>query len=697
MADKLRLELLFNAVDKASSKLGFIGKNSRKMAGDFAAARKELQSLNKTQGAVNEFRKLKRETSETAAQFKNATKRVASLASGMKNAEKPTKAMERALAAAKREAGALKDKLSAEDQQLQRLRDRLKAAGILTKDLANGQRDLARRVGEASKKMEDQKGKLGEAGGKGSVGKTGGSFVDTAAKGGVIAGTVKEVADAAAATAVADASLEDIMVSIAIKADLSRKKTHAIAVEMKALSSQTRLTPTEMAKGLDALLSAGLSLEDSRKMIGKLGKSSHTYQTEIAQDAKTAVAAVQNLGIEAGRTGHTLDMMAFAGKAGKFEVEDLARSMPAFSGTYQIMGRKGEGAFAQLAAGAEIVMQTAGNAENAATNFGNLLQAMNQQDVLARYAKQGVDLHAALKKAKDPLEELANITLKLTHGDSDKIAALMPDRQAFMALGTLMPRIEEYKRLRDATANANGTVDADFAKRAETTMSKWEAFKAGWENFKIDIGSSLKGITNGMLDGMNSIFGSGQMAASMDQGVKVAALKGGETGTAYNAQLTQALVKAYTDTSNQGRMIGMGIGDGVMAGLAAKDPQIKARIAQLGTGMQGQMKSDLKIHSPSRVFRDLASEIPAGIAAGIDRKSHLPMRSLAGLHSSLTGAAPGARQGGGQKQGASGSSIHYAVTINLGGAGSAQKDAVAIKRELDHLLAVDARTSYADA
>jgi TP901 family phage tail tape measure protein len=65
-------------------------------------------------------------------------------------------------------------------------------------------------------------------------------------------------------------------------------------------------------------------------------------------------------------------------------------------------------------------------------------------------------------------------------------------------------------------------------------------------------------------------------------------------------------------------------GDGFLAGLKATEKDLQKQMDSLATALVKAIKKKLKIHSPSRVFRDdIGRQLPLGMAAGMDAHRHV--------------------------------------------------------------------------
>ena len=160
MVDKLRLEVLLQAVDKVTGPL----KNM--MAGSAAASQKlkqlrdNLKGLEAQQGLLNNFRNATKAASSLRSELTTQQAVVKRMAMEHAAAGNVTATMARNFAKAKAEAAALKGRLQENQIATQRLRDKMAQAGMATTGLAEQERSLRTRLDAASAAMVKQKAHL---------------------------------------------------------------------------------------------------------------------------------------------------------------------------------------------------------------------------------------------------------------------------------------------------------------------------------------------------------------------------------------------------------------------------------------------------------------------------------------------------------------------------------------------------------
>jgi TP901 family phage tail tape measure protein len=720
---KLNLSVIFEAVDKATSKITGIRKSATEVGKELSKARKELKDLNDTQSNVTSFIKLKKQMVENNAKLVEAQAKVKKLATEMRQAEKPTREMERALARAKKEAGDLAGRVDRDSQSLQRMRDRLKEAGVHTKKLADAQKDLKGKIAEATGRVDQQKeayAGIMASGGKGGKGGPG-SFTDKTVKAGLILGTIKEAADIVSAPIMSDARAQEQMTQIGIKANLSREKLAAMRGEIQRLAPQVRMLPEQLRGGVDFLAASGVNPEQALRMMEPLGKAAHANFADINDLAKAANSALSNLKIPLGKddidrtkeTARVLDMMSVAGKEGNFEFADMARSFPTLTARLSALGMSGADDVGMLSAALQVAWTATGNADEAANNIDNLLMKINAKETTANFAKFGIDLPKAMKKAyadgKGPLEAIAQLTQQATRGDMTKLSLLFGDAQAQTGVQSLIQNMKEYERIRDKTlgAGAAGEVNRDFARRAEDTSSRWDKLMARWDVFKEGVGNALSGVSNAGLGIIDAMFAEKTMGLIpvKTQQVATATSTGIAAGMAQRRNelaLNQYWLTQQDAAAAQQRsvVIGNQVGDGLAIGMEQKAGRVSAAAQSLAAAAQGQVRKDLKIKSPSRVFMELGGFISSGLAEGIHRKGRGPAlaasRMAAGVAKagavSLTPMASG--RGGVAQGGAMGGAGNITIQVYGAPGQSVEELANVVMRKLERAQGVQGRRTY---
>ncbi|MEL7747813.1 phage tail tape measure protein [Enterobacter cloacae] len=157
MSNNVRIEVLLNAVDRASRPLKAIQTASKSLAGDIRTSQNSLRDLNAQASRIDGFRKASAQLAVTGQSLDKAKQEAAALAVQFKNAENPTKAQARAMEAAKKSAADLQLKYNGLRQSVQRQRTELAQAGINTRTLSADERRLKSSISETTAQLNRQR------------------------------------------------------------------------------------------------------------------------------------------------------------------------------------------------------------------------------------------------------------------------------------------------------------------------------------------------------------------------------------------------------------------------------------------------------------------------------------------------------------------------------------------------------------
>lgn len=157
MSNNVRIEVLLNAVDRASRPLKSIQTASKSLAGDIRTSQNSLRDLNAQASRIDGFRKASAQLAVTGQSLNKAKAEAAALAVQFKNTENPTKAQARAMEAAKKSAADLQLKYNGLRQSVQRQRSELAQAGINTRTLSADERRLKTSISETTAQLNRQR------------------------------------------------------------------------------------------------------------------------------------------------------------------------------------------------------------------------------------------------------------------------------------------------------------------------------------------------------------------------------------------------------------------------------------------------------------------------------------------------------------------------------------------------------------
>ncbi|EPG6463006.1 phage tail tape measure protein [Citrobacter freundii] len=157
MSNNVRIEVLLNAVDRASRPLKAIQNASKSLSGDIRTSQKSLRELNAQASRIDGFRKASAQLAVTGHALDKAKQEAEALATQFKNTERPTRAQAQVLESAKRAAEGLQTKYNSLTESVKRQQRELGALGINTRNLANDERGLKSRISETTAQLNRQR------------------------------------------------------------------------------------------------------------------------------------------------------------------------------------------------------------------------------------------------------------------------------------------------------------------------------------------------------------------------------------------------------------------------------------------------------------------------------------------------------------------------------------------------------------
>ena len=263
---------------------------------------------------------------------------------------------------------------------------------------------------------------------------------------------------------------------------LSAKQLEDMDKRLGDISRYTNQFRSEISEGLNVLVASGIAPEAALDYMNVIGRTATAAGAEIVDISKTAFAVTDNLKVNVADLGKTMDILAQAGKEGRFELKDMSAAFPSLTAGAAMLGMKGIPAVTQLGAALQVAMKGAGSAPEAATNFESFLQSITSPMAVRRFQElYGVDLPKFLNQViaenKDPIEEMVVLINQLTGGDVFAVSEIFRNKTDLNFLKPMMQNLDEYRRIKDAALNANGVMDEDFNHMLETTNEQFKLLK----------------------------------------------------------------------------------------------------------------------------------------------------------------------------------------------------------------------------
>lgn len=297
----------------------------------------------------------------------------------------------------------------------------------------------------------------------------------------------------------AAAQFEQVLSEIGKTANVSGSELKGIGKDLLALSgrNRTNLGPKILAEGVQDLVAQGLDIKDAVASIEALGRVATATNSELTDVTKTGFQLQNALKIRPTELKATFDALAFAGKQGAFELKDMAQFMPTIASAAGTLGISGKQGAIALASMMQMVRKDAPDAGQAATRLTDAMLKMTAPDAVKNFKKFGVNIEQVLKNAKakgvNPMEAALNELQRVTGGDAFKLGQIFGDKEAKLALMSLMKYRKEYEQLKaDAGGKAAaGTVDKDYQRSIQTFQGTLASFQNSTQRLGISVGNAL--------------------------------------------------------------------------------------------------------------------------------------------------------------------------------------------------------------
>lgn len=263
------------------------------------------------------------------------------------------------------------------------------------------------------------------------------------------------------------AETERALIRIGITADASARQIGDANKAMVAIADDVAMPIGEIRGGLDSLVAAGRTLDDSMALLPAVARTAQASGAAVDDIAVTAVSVGDSFRIMAGEMEAAFDVMAAGGKAGKFELRDMAQYLPSLAPAFAAIGYEGVEGLTKAVAMLQVVRTQTGDASSAATNMANVLKKMETEETANKFSDFGIDLRREMAKARregsDLLEVFLDLSDRALQGDLSKIPQLFTDVQYGDGMRALLSQRDLLKQIRrEIEATAKGTVGRDL-------------------------------------------------------------------------------------------------------------------------------------------------------------------------------------------------------------------------------------------
>lgn len=380
---------------------------------------------------------------------------------------------------------------------------------------------------------------------------------------------------------------------IAITGGFDEAEEKRLSDVMRGASLRWNQTQTDVAKGTGVLIAGGISsAKELAAYAPVMAKAATATRASMDDLGSVAIALNDNLGIGAAGLERSMNMLAFAGKSGQFELADMAKWLPQLTPQFAALGVTGERAVAEIGASLQIARRGAGTNDEAANNFKNFLSKITAPDSIKAFEKAGIDLKSSMKnlvsEGLSPAEAMIKIlTVHLgkkapeaaaqygkaldLKDDQEKQIALARLDEAYklgelfvdqQVLSFVRPALANQKDLGDIKSGSKdaadkGVLDEDWNKRMGSSKEQLKSLRTNLSDIGISVGNALLPALVDVTKALVPVMASFSIWASENPGIikGVVGLVGGLLagklafiGLAYGANLVMSPFVAMSTT-----------------------------------------------------------------------------------------------------------------------------------------------------
>lgn len=304
------------------------------------------------------------------------------------------------------------------------------------------------------------------------------------------------VAGAATAKAVRDyGQLEREINRIALNADKGRESIQPTLEYLSTVGKDAQVGLEGAVTGLETLIASGRSLDEGLSFLPAVAVTAKASGAAIEDVALSADALSGSMKIGAADMQRAFDILVAGGKAGKFELRDMAQYLPSLLPAFSALGYEGTEGLQKIVAMLQMARNQAGSSGEAATYMANVFQKMHSEETAKKFSKFGINLTKKLaqakKEGKDVLDVFLDMTELATKGDLSKLTRLFTDAELQKGVRALITQRREMEALQRSLGNVDGSSMRDFRQIVNDTQGSIERLSNSWDRLWTKIGQKV--------------------------------------------------------------------------------------------------------------------------------------------------------------------------------------------------------------
>ncbi|MDR7024239.1 phage tail tape measure protein [Pseudomonas peli] len=518
--NSLQLKVILSALDKATAPLKRIQGGSLGAAKALKEARDKLKELNTQQKDISAWRTQRAAAEQTEQALGAARDKVKQLSREFAAAGVPTRQMTRDLKSAIREATALKRQHSEQQTQLQGLRNKLNAAGISTRNLGAGERDLRAKIaatnaaiseqGRRMQRLATQQKRLALA--KAQYEKTQGMAGSMAGSGAAGLASGSGILYAGAQLMAPGAQFDADMSQVQALTRLSKddEQLAAMRAQARQLGSDTMFSATDAAQGQGYLAMAGFNPQAILDAMPGMLDLAKAGNEELAATSDIASNILTGMNLQAKDMGRVGDILVGTFTRSNTNLQMLGETMKYVGPVASSVGQDIEtvAAMAGKLGDAGIQGSMGGTALRAILNRLSAppAAAAKALDKLGISAK---DAQGNMRQMPDILTELYEKTKSLGNADRAGLLKGIAGEEAVSALQVLVKQAGsgDLQKFIGTLREAQGEAGKTAKVMGDNLVGDLDELSSAWEDLGIQLEEQQDGPLREIVQSLADVVG----------------------------------------------------------------------------------------------------------------------------------------------------------------------------------------------
>lgn len=518
--NNLRLQVILNAVDRATRPLRAIDRASQGASQAIRDNRERLRQLQATQKDISSFRNLTRQSTQTSTALREQQAHIRRLSQQMRSQQGDSAALRAERQRAITQARTLTRRVDEERQQLQRLRTTLSNNGISTAHLARDQRRLASDIQRANTAVDEQRNRLKRlAEQQRNTARARGQYDRTMNLRNSMAGTGAGMVASGGSALYAGARLMAPGVSWAEQMSTLQavgrftaddERYQALRQQSRELGGSTAFSATEVGSGQEFLLRAGMSSEAIRASMRDVLDLALANNTELgrAADIASNIAGAFKVDMEAdGSMARVADILSGTASRANVNLEMLGETMKYLGGAEDL-----KLTMEQAAAMAGVLGNIGIQGSQAGTTMRAMMNRLTNPANKGAAAIEGMGLEVAdangnLRAMPEILRDIAQATAELGNVERKAIMQDIFGVEAGSGMSELVDAMGsgQLSQILDALGDNMGENARMASTMADNIGGDLKSLRSAWEEVGISITDTNDGPLRALIQSITTL------------------------------------------------------------------------------------------------------------------------------------------------------------------------------------------------